>query len=199
MKNTYTTTKITLVFICILGLMTCTDQDALSGDNFESVKEVYTVLAEKAITAQADFDFDSWADMLSDDVEFTFPNDATTMANKIVGKAAVIAYWKKWQTCTQIKTLQFTGFNHAPFKSNKKLTISGLSGIYVFSLFSSHIIFNNGEIAEGQMNYCFHFNKEKFIDRCYVNYDRAPIIKIIAHFPICPASFGESSFGSFVQ
>ena len=121
MKNSYTTTKIILAFSALLGQMTCMNQSTMNADNFESVKEVYTVLAEKAITAQGDFDFNVWAGMLADDVEFTFPNDTVSISSKFVGKAAVIAYWKKWQTCTQIKTLQFSGFNHAPLKSNKKL------------------------------------------------------------------------------
>ena len=197
MKNSYARTKISIIFLGLLGLMTCMNQSPMSSDNFELVKDVYTVLAEKAITAQADFEFDAWAGMLAEDIEFTFPNDTVSNASKLVGKAAVIAYWKKWQTCTQIKTLQFSGFNHAPLKSNKKLNISGLSGIYVFSMFSSRIVFNNGEVAEGQINYCFHFNKDKFIDRCYVNYDRTPIIKIITHFPTCSASFGERNIRSF--
>ena len=105
MKNSYATTKISIIFLGLLGLMTCMNQSPMSSDNFESVKDVYTVLAEKAITAQADFEFDAWAGMLAEDIEFTFPNDTVSNASKLVGKAAVIAYWKKWQTCTDRKSV----------------------------------------------------------------------------------------------
>ena len=42
MKNSYAITKISIIFLGLLGLMTCMNQSPMSSDNFELVKDVYT-------------------------------------------------------------------------------------------------------------------------------------------------------------
>lgn len=174
--------KYKILFLSALSWVACTNHSTLIPDDFDATKEVYAVLVEKALTEQADFDFKSWADMLAEDVEFVSPDQ---YSNKLVGKSNVIVYWKKWRESMHIKTLTFSGFNHAPFKSDKKLNFSGLSGVHVFSMFYGKWIFTNGKTAELRMNYCCRFNKNKLIDRCYLNYDRTPIIEATSSFPAC--------------
>lgn len=166
-----------LLMLCIL---TCANPLKQSNKDLEKETEVYVVLVEKAITLQADFDFEAWADMLSDDVVYSFPDDGEQNQTTLAGKTAVVAYWKNWREGHHIKTFEFTGFTHAPFVSAKNLNVSSLSGVYVFSIFKSKMVFTNSATVELFMNYCCHFNSEKRIDRCYTYYDRTPIMQTIA-------------------
>ncbi len=177
MKKIIDRTKISGMFLLVLCLMTCANQDKQNSDDIEGALQVYTVLAEKTMTEQADFDFESWADMLADDVEYVFPDDTSENQTKLVGKPAVIAHWKNWREYAHVQSLTFSGFNHIPYNSAKNLNLSGLSGIYVVSLFSSYWVFTNGETTQLTMNYCCHFNKDKLIDRYYTYFDRMPIIQ----------------------
>ena len=178
MKKIIAQTKISGMFLLVLCLMTCANQDKQNSDDIEGALQVYTVLAEKTMTEQADFDFESWADMLADDVEYVFPDDTSENQTKLVGKPAVIAHWKNWREYAQIESLTFSRFDHIPFNSNKNLNASGLAGVHVFSLCSSQWVFTNGETAVLPMNYCCHFNNDKLIDRYYTYFDQNPIIQL---------------------
>jgi hypothetical protein len=178
MKRIIDRTKISVMFLMMLCLMTCANQDKQHPEDLEEVLQVYTVLAEKTMTEQADFDFESWSDMMAEDIEYVFPDDSVRNQTKLIGKAAVIAYWKEWREYAQIKSLTFSRFDHIPFNSSKNLNASGLAGVHVFSLCSSQWVFTNGETAVLPMNYCCHFNNDKLIDRYYVYYDRNPIVQL---------------------
>ncbi len=167
----------------LLSLFTCANPSKQSS-NEEKTIEVYTVLVEKAITLQADLDLEAWADMLADDVVYSFPDDGAQNQTTLVGKPAVLVYWQNWREKHHIKSFSFTGFSHAPFLSTKNLNIYSLSGVYVFSIFMSKMVFDNDETVELFMNYCCHFNKDKRIDRCYTYYDRTPMIKVITRLSL---------------
>ena len=169
---------LSIMLLLVLCLMTCANQDKQNSEDLEGAMQVYTVLAEKTMTEQADFDFESWADMFAEDIEYVFPDDAVRNQTRLIGKPAVIAHWKKWRENAHVESLTFSGFNHIPFKSTKNLNISGLAGVHVFSLFSSKWVFANGETTELPMNCCCHFNKDKLIDRYYTFFDRMPIVQL---------------------
>lgn len=160
------------IFIC---LTTYAKQEKSVSTSTDLSTEVYTVLVEKAMTLQTDFNYEAWADMLSEDVVFVFPDGGDSNQIKIVGKSAVLAYWKIWQQNNGIASLTMSGFNHAPCQSSEKGKVMDLSGIYVFSLVSSKWVFKNGQTVVLPINFCYHFNPAKRIDRCFIYYDRMPV------------------------
>lgn len=160
------------IFIC---LTTYAKQEKSPESHTDLSTEVYTVLVEKAMTLQTDFNYEAWADMLSEDVVFVFPDDGDSNQIKAVGKSAVLAYWKTWQQDNNIASLTLSSFNHAPCQSSEKGKVMDLAGIYVFSLVSSKWIFKNGQTVVIPINFCYHFNQAKRIDRCFIYYDRMPV------------------------
>lgn len=138
--------------------------------DFSLATSSYSVLAEKAISYQADFNVDAWGDLLADDVEYIFPN-----GTKWVGKTAVMEGWKKWQQLAGIQSAAFTDFTHVPVQSTKALSLSELPGVYVLSFFTGNFRFINGNTSSIKVNISCHFNKAKLIDRYNAFYDPAPL------------------------
>lgn len=146
-------------------LLACQKQEKLSNNDLSIATQNYAVLAEKTISYQADFDWDSWSKMLAEDVQFELPNDTTQPSS--VGRAAAIAAWQSWKEKNKIQSLKCSRFTQIPISSQKAMKFSDLSGVYVFSLFQGTIYYADGSTADLKMNYCFHFNESKMIDRYY--------------------------------
>ena len=91
------------IFSFWFGSVSCSSTDrttASQQNDFALATSNYTVLAEKAISYQADFNVEAWGDLLADDVEYIFPNNT-----KWVGKTAVVEGWKKWQQLAGIQSM----------------------------------------------------------------------------------------------
>ncbi|GGD41032.1 hypothetical protein GCM10011514_01400 [Emticicia aquatilis] len=156
-------------------LFACQRQENSSNNDLSIATQNYAVLAEKTISYQADFDLDAWSKMLADDVQFELPDDTTQPS--LVGRAAAIAAWQKWRDVNKIQSLKFSRFTQIPISSQKAMKFSDLSGVYVFSLFSGTVRYTDGRTADLKMNYCFHFNEAKMIDRYYVFHDKINFTK----------------------
>ena len=161
----------TLQKTLLMGLLfACQKQDSSSNNYLSIATQDYAVLAEKTISYQADFDLDSWSKMLADDVQFELPHD-NTQPNS-VGRTAAIEAWKKWKEKNKIQSLKCSKFTQIPISSQKAMKFSDLPGVYVFSLFNGTVFYTDGSTADLKMNYCFHFNQAKMIDRYYAFHDK---------------------------
>ena len=172
--------RIALSFWMLASLMACAKQVKLPQVEETWAAEVYTVLSEKAMTLQMDFNYAAWTNMLSDDVVYAFPADVDSNQIKIVGKAAVATYWKNWRGNNCIQSIILRGFNHTACQSDKQPNEVGLSGVQVFSLVSSRFFFSDKQTVVLPMNFCYHFNQDKQIDRCSIFYDRTPIAQVLS-------------------
>lgn len=146
-------------------IFACQKQEKLSNNNLSIATQDYAVLAEKTISYQTDFDLDAWSKMLADDVQVELPDDTTSLNS--VGRTAAIAAWQNWKKKNKIQALKCSRFTQIPVSSQKAMKFSDLSGVYVFSLFQGTILYADGRTADLKMNYCFHFNESKMIDRYY--------------------------------
>lgn len=149
--------------------LACQKQEKLSNNDLSIATQEYAVLAEKTLSYQADFDLESWSFMLADNVEFSLPFDNSK--TNFVGKDAAITAWKNWKTKNKILKVGFSDFTQIPVSSQKTMKVFDLSGIYVFSFFNGTIFYTNGTTSKMKMNYCFHYNEAKMIDRYYAFYD----------------------------
>lgn len=166
------------ISLCLaLAIATCSFATVQAQQaNFEIAQQEYVTLAEQALNQMVKFDFDAWAGMLSDDVEFWFPDGDNNTRTKLVGKKAVIDWWKKWKATSGIQSMTMEEATFLPVNVLKATGTIKLTGNIVYSFFSSKFVFTTGT-ANLRLNFIAHFNADKKIDRYITYYDRAPIIK----------------------
>ena len=149
---------------------------AVTNPNFSIAPIEYAELSEKALGLMAKFEFDAWADMLADNVMYTFPDGDVDTRTKLEGKAAVVAWWKSWKEKSGIQSMSMSEFNHFPINVTTQPKAGALMGNYDFVYFSNKMVFNSKPVSV-RMNFAVHFNADKKIDRYTTYYDRAVIIK----------------------
>ena len=136
----------------------------------------YSVLATKALTAFAALDIDKWTAMMSDDIEYYFPDGDAGTRTALKGKKNVIDWWKNWKATSGIQSMTYTNHVDIPLNVRDTLVYSGMTGNLVISYFSNHLVYN-GVPINLRMNFVVHFNKDNLIDRYYTYYDRTKIIE----------------------
>lgn len=155
---------------------TLTTPAAITNPNFGIAPVEYAELSEKAMNYIAKFEFDAWADMLADDVVFSFPDGDVDTRTKLEGKAAVVGWWKNWRKTSGIESMTMTEFNHFPLDVTAQPKGGALKGIYDFAYFSSKMVYNGNSVSL-RMNFITHFNADKKIDRYTTYYDRTLLVK----------------------
>lgn len=146
--------------------------------NYEVASNRYSELSDEALDRMSSLDFDSWGELLADDVEYYFPDGDADTRTILKGKKEVVGWWKNWKETTGIDTMKFTDRVHIPVKANEKLNYSGLTGVIVISYFSNEMIYN-GQPAQVRTNVAVHYTEDSLIDRFYTYYDRTPILKVV--------------------
>ncbi len=169
------TIKFFATLAIIIALFSTTKAQAQSA-NYEIAPQEYVTLSEKALSDVIKLDFDAWAGMLSDDVEFWFPDGDNNTRTKLVGKKAVIDWWKNWKATSGIKSMTMDEAVFLPVNALKPTAGSKLTGNIVISYFSNQLVFATGT-GNLRMNFVTHFNANKKIDRYITTYDRTVIIK----------------------
>jgi hypothetical protein len=159
----------------IIALFSTTKVQAQAA-NYEIAPQEYVDLSEQALSHVIKLDFDAWAGMLADDVEFWFPDGDNNTRTKLVGKKAVIDWWKNWKATSGIKSMSMDEANFIPVNVLKATGGIKLTGNLVYSFFSNKMVFASGS-TNLRMNFNTHFNADKKIDRYIAYYDRSLIIK----------------------
>ena len=155
---------------------TVNETAVVTNDLFRIAPVEYAQLAETSIMTLAKFDFTAWESMLADDVEYDFPDGDQNSRTKLMGKAAVVAWWKKFKETSGIESMTMNEFNNMPIEVTGEAKGGAKKGIYVISYFTNTLVFN-GKPVGLRMNFSTHFNADKKIDRYATYYDRTPIIK----------------------
>jgi hypothetical protein len=84
--NQMKTIKFLSALAIIIALFSVTNNAQAQAANYEIASQEYVDLSEKALSQVITFDFDAWAGMLADDVEFWFPDGDNNTRTKLVGK-----------------------------------------------------------------------------------------------------------------
>lgn len=167
MKKDFCFPHFTLLLTALwLGSLACssTGQSTSSEESDYTIASLnYAVLAEKAITYQADFEWEAWGSMLADDVRY-LPFDS---ASPLVGKKAVLAYWQANRIRCQIHTVRLSEFTHIPLRTNHALYSAGPPGVYVYTICRSEIQLQVGQKQTRHWVIHTHFNDRKLIDHLY--------------------------------
>ncbi len=148
----------------------------ITNPNFVIAPAEYSKLNEKALNLLSKFEFDSWGEMLSDNVTYTFPDGDVETRTTLKGKNAVQAWWKQWKEKSGIVSMTMSEFNHTPINVVSPIKGGATMGIYDITYFSNQMVFKGKPVAL-RMNFVAHFNADKKIDRYNTYYDRSVIIK----------------------
>jgi hypothetical protein len=153
-----------------------TDKAQAANSSLEIASPEYAKLAAEALTYLTNMDIEKWVSMLSDDVEYCFPDGDAGTRTKLTGKKAVADWWNNWKKTSGVKSMTFEKHVEIPLNSKEVNPSTGLSGVSVISYFSNNMNINGTQV-QLRMNYSAHFNKDKKIDRYYTYYDRTKIVQ----------------------
>lgn len=138
----------------------------------------YADLSKKALEHLTKFEFDAWSAMLADTVQYNFPNGDIETRTKLVGKMAVLDWWKNWHKTSGIQYMTADRLVQFSLDVSKPSTAlpNALTGVFTYSYFSNKMVISGSNVAI-RMNFIVHFNKDKKIDRYFTYYDRQPIVE----------------------
>jgi len=156
----------------ILGGAACT-VDRSGEENYTAAPPSYGILAEKSLDLMAGLDVEAWGIMLSSSVVYYFPDGE----KKLIGKKAVLDWWKNYISTTGIKAMSIENASYMPIEVKNAVRPGELSGTQVIAYFSNKMICDRSEVSV-KMNFIIHFDKDKLIDAYYTYYDPAPMIKM---------------------
>lgn len=157
------------MLVVLVGLGNCSPPTNEAQD-YEIAPPVYTALAEKSLDYLSSFEFDSFASMLAEDVEYELPD-----GKKIVGKAALVHYWQHYKNTSGITSMSIVDANYLPIDVHVKPKGDQQSGVKVLADFTNNMTFKEKRIAV-KMNFNIHFNKAKLIDRMSALYDSSEML-----------------------
>ena len=146
---------------------------------YEIASDDYSYLADKALNLLASFDFDSWGELLAEDIEYYFPDGDAGTRTVLTGKQAVVGWYKSWKENSGIEKMTYSNSVHIPIIAKETLNYTGLTGPFVISYFSNEMVYNGIPVSI-RMNFAVHFNDDRLIDRYYAYYDRTPIINTVS-------------------
>ncbi len=160
----------TLAFLLVFVACNPSQNELPTNENaYEIASPDYAVLAEKTLNFLADFEFDSFVSMLANEVEYEFPD-----GQKISGKSALINSWKTYKSTSGLESMQILSARYLPIKKQEKNYINEEIGVKVLADFTNKLTFSKKEISV-KMNFSFHFNEAKMIDKIITNYDLSNI------------------------
>lgn len=142
----------------LIGLAACQQGSKISDSGLRIATDEYIVLAQKALTYQADGDWEAWADMLADSVMYYAPD----YAQPLKGKAAVLAHCQAAAARRPLESVNLERLLHIPVQRS---TPKSEAGVYVVSLFRAKCRYADGRRSALRFNVCCHFDADKRIDR----------------------------------
>ena len=151
--------------------------DSSDGDTLSAAPSSYGILAEKSLDLMAEFDLDTWGTMLSDSVVFYFPDAGEENSEKLIGKKALLNWWKNYINTSGIKSMSIDNASYMPICVRKGMRKSDLSGTQVIAYFSNKLVYDSGAVSV-RMNFVIHFDQNKMIDGYYTYYDQTQINKM---------------------
>lgn len=171
MKKSEIFKALSLVLTGGIGLLaSCTGDynEPVEKENYSIASSDYGILAEKSLDLMSSLDFDNWGSMLSDSVEYLFPDETQT---RLTGKQAVLSWWKNYSASSGLRSMSISDASYLPVSFNNTSDSKELSGVRVIAYFSNQMVYPD-HTKSLRMNFVIHFDKNKMIDAYYTYYDR---------------------------
>jgi hypothetical protein len=171
-----------LLFLSLIVVFSCTPYEEKSEpeehpSGFAMTDMTYAEITEASIKNLAAFDFETWGTQLADDIEYHFPDGDQNSRTKLIGKEAVLNWWKDWEANSGVTSMTMGDLVVIPVSSSSKVSSTGLAGNYGLAWVTTRLGFDNGNTVSFRMNMDLHFNEENKIDRIFSYYDRTGLIQ----------------------
>jgi len=158
-----------------LFILSFTQIDKESNDKYSIASPEYEELAEQALQHVEKYEFSELYKMVSDDIEYYMPDGGETSRTRYIGKEAFMGFWDGYKEKSGNDFIKMRNTVHFPLISHQEVNYTKVTGVIVISYFSMEMTFGEEKI-DMRMNWGFHFNEDKKIDKIYSYYDRTPII-----------------------
>ena len=167
--------------LSLIGLLaiscnsTNAQKDTSMSSEFEIAPQEFAELAKKSLGHVENFEFSEWFEMVSDDIEYYFPDGDEGTRTKVIGKKAFMDFWNSYEEKSGNTKITISKPVYIPVVAKKQLNYSKIKGVMVLAYFSSEFQYG-AEKTNVRMNWGFHFNEDKKIAKIYTYYDRTPLI-----------------------
>jgi hypothetical protein len=155
-----------------------TAEVAVTNPKYALAPQEYAELAEQSLKTLATLDFAAWGATLADDAEFHFPDGDQNTRTKLVGKAAIVAWWQENKNASDMESMTLSEFNTVPLDVTSDANAGATKGIYALTYFTNALVYKQGATSV-RMNMSLGFNADKKINKITAYYDRTPILKVV--------------------
>jgi hypothetical protein len=155
-----------------------TAEVAVTNPKFTLAPQEYAELAEQSLKTLATLDFAAWGATLADDAEYHFPDGDQNTRTKLVGRAAIVAWWQENKSATGMESMTLSEFNTVPLELTADGNAGASQGIYALTYFTNTLVYKQGATSV-RMNMSLQFNADKKINKITAYYDRTPILKVV--------------------
>lgn len=133
----------------------------------------YTEIGKAGIASMTAGDIDAWSSNWSENIVWQWNN-----GDSVVGKAAVVQYWKERRTNT-IDSISFSQEIWLPVKVNQPQATEA-AGVWLLSWYSVNAKYKTGKRMIQSIHTVQHFDANDKIDRVVQYLDRVPITAAMA-------------------
>lgn len=142
---------------------------ALNPLGYRFASSEYTVLAQKALAYQADFDTLAWADLLAGRVVWQAQGpDADAWPRHRLVRA-----WAAWGRAHGVRRLHLHGFTNLALYAPQPLPLTGRRGVHVLTYCTATAELSDGRRIARRLSLCCHFDAGKRIDGLWL-FDTPP-------------------------
>ena len=170
-------------FICALLFIGCnetntekTNAEVKETPMLEEASQEYSDLVQKSLDLLAEFDLETWSELLADDIAWYWPDGTSETRNSIKGKDELIAWWKNWKETTGGQ-LTFANNTFLPIQINKPSNYYKVVGTGVITYTDLTISIGDKSTSVRQ-NMVYMFNDAKKMTHVFLYYDRTGIIEL---------------------
>ena len=161
----------TLRWLWGLCLMACSGTTPETPDDVLTIASPdYQVLAQHALTAQAEADTVTLAWLLAPNVRFSPPDSGTDWQ----GRSAVLRGWHCWQRTHRIAAMRLHKLTYLPVQTDKPLAFMNRAGVYVMCYATADIRYDDGRSEPLRLHACYHFDTLKRIDYGWLSLPTQP-------------------------
>ncbi|GAB4030115.1 hypothetical protein [Spirosoma gilvum] len=148
--------------LLLLGLLAChrSAPDPPTSEPLSIAPPSYLILAQRALTAQADLDTATLDQLLADSIRIEHPNGSSERQ----AKARLLASWQEELRKTGVLRMRLSDLTHLPIRSRHPLALTGQAGVYVVSYCQATLLYRDGHTARQILHNCYHFDTRQHID-----------------------------------
>lgn len=158
--------------LLLVWLMACSGNtpDPPSDSGLMIASPAFLVLAQRALTAQADADTAMLACLLAPNVRFCPPDTGANWQ----GRRAVLTGWQRWHDQHNISSIRLHKLTHLPVQTKEPLAFMDRAGVFVVCYATADIRYHNGRSRPLRLHVCYHFDAHKRIDYGWLSMNTQP-------------------------